>query len=176
MRFTTRKIRDMVVFALLAATMMTTQIALFSLPGIQFNGLIIAAITLAYRKRALIPIYVYVMLYCLHFGFNWLNFAYFYIWLPLWGMFMLAGKLKIKADEKAPVYMLLCGLYGLSFGLLYAPVNAMIFGLDFHRAMLWVKAGFFFADVPHGITNFVLGIGIFPLSELLKKLDRGQIR
>ena len=104
MRSSTRKLRDLTVFAILAAVTLTAQIALWGLSGVQLNGLIIAAVTVTYRARALILVYVYVLLYCLYYGFFPWNLPYFYIWLPLWGMFMLAGRLRAPKPVKAAVY------------------------------------------------------------------------
>jgi hypothetical protein len=94
-------------------------------------------------------------------------------------MFMLAGKLDqsvgfkppIPVKAKALLFMLLCGIQGLAFGVLYAPYQALIMGWDFDRAVMWVKIGLPF-DFAHGVNNFAMGILIIPLSDLLRKLDR----
>jgi len=157
-----------------AALMLASQIALTALPGVQLVGLFIAAITLAYRSRALIPIYVYVLLYCMYYGFSVFCFPYLYIWLPLWGAFMLAGKIKFPEKRKklrAFTYMALCGFFGLAFGIMYAPFQAFIFGYSFRLAVLWLIKGLP-ADITHCVNNFVFGAAILPLSQLLKRLDR----
>ncbi|MCL1903814.1 MAG: hypothetical protein FWF94_05315 [Oscillospiraceae bacterium] len=170
MRSSSHKLRDLTVFALLAATILALQIVLYGIPGVQFNGLLISAITVAYGKRALIPIYVYVLLYCFFYGFVIWNLPYFYIWLPLWGGFMLVSRIKLSKKFKVPLFMLLSGLFGLSFGALYAPVQAVFFSLNLKQTLAWVIAGFP-TDVIHAVNNFFTGILIVPLSELLIKLD-----
>ncbi|MCL1789466.1 MAG: hypothetical protein FWG33_03835 [Oscillospiraceae bacterium] len=170
MRNSTKKIRDLIIFALLAAIILTVQIALWGIPGVQLNGLFIASITVAYRTRALIPLYVYVLLYCLYYGFSTWNLPYFYIWIPLWGVFMLVSRLKTSKKVKAPIYMVLCGLFGLSFGTLYAPVQAAVFSLNFEQTLAWIIAGLP-SDITHAVNNFATGVLIVPLSELLIKLD-----
>jgi energy-coupling factor transport system substrate-specific component len=85
-------------------------------------------------------------------------------------MFMLAGIFNPPRALKLPLYMLLCGLHGLSFGVLYAPAQAIMFGLSFKATVAWVVAGLPF-DITHGISNCFMGLLIIPLSELLKRLD-----
>ena len=71
---------------------------------------------------------------------------------------------------KAPVYMTVCALHGLAFGILYAPVQAIMFGLDWRGMLAWIATGFPF-DVMHAIGNLVAGTLIFPLSSVLLKLE-----
>jgi len=156
---------------MLAAVMHASQFALQTIPGVQLHGLFIAAITLTYRVRALIPLYVYVALHGATYGFLW-SIPYLYIWLPLWGLFMLAGRLNLPKKALIPIYMVLCGVYGLSFGVLYAPFQAAMFGLSFKGVVAWVVAGLP-VDIAHAVSNFAAGTLIVPLSELLRKLDRG---
>jgi hypothetical protein len=163
----------LVLFAMLAAMMIATQVTLFAIPGVQVTGVFIATATLVYRRRALILVYVYVMLYFLHFPTLW-SVPYLYVWLPLWAMFMAAGRLPEKFKRaKIPLYMVLCGLHGLSFGLLYAPFQAAIMGWDANQTLTWVKFGLPF-DFAHAVNNFAGGALILPLSALLKKLGTVQ--
>jgi hypothetical protein len=159
------------VFAILASLIIASQVVLFGLLGVQLVGLFIAAITITYRLRALIPIYVYVLLYCIVFPTVW-SIPYLYIWLPLWAVFMLVSKIRLPQKAKVPIYMVLCGLYGLSFGLLYAPFQMVIMSWNFDMIKRWWIAGFFTADLAHAVNNFALGILIVPLSKLLSRLDR----
>ena len=171
MRSSTRRLKELIIFAVLGAIMFTSHVALMGVPNIGFIGMFIAAFTLTYRVRALIPIYVYVMLYGVFYGFlTWI--PYLFVWLPLWGMFMLAGKLNLHVKVKVPLYIILCALHGLAFGTLYAPFSAMLFGIPFSfQAMFaWIIAGFPY-DIAHALGNLAAGILIVPLSELLKKLD-----
>jgi len=140
------------------------------LPSIHLIGLLIAAYTLTYRARALIPIYLYVMIYGAIYGFSAWWVPYLYIWLPIWGAFMLIGKVQLPVKLKVPVYMALCAMHGLFFGIMYAPFQAWLFGLSFQGLIAWVIAGIPF-DVVHAISNLAAGILILPLSELLKKLN-----
>ena len=58
-------------------------------PNIHFIALFIITFTLVYRQKALVPIYVFVLLTGVYGGFNVWWVPYLYIWLPLWGIAML---------------------------------------------------------------------------------------
>ena len=164
-------VRDLAIYSVLSAIMLVSRISLQMVPFIQLLGLIVAAITLAYRVHALIPLYVYVMLEGIFAGFSFWWLPYIYIWLPLWFSFMLAGKLNLPKKVKIPLYMVLSGLHGLLFGIMYAPAQALMFGLTFEGTIAWVIAGLWF-DVMHAMGNFAAGVLIIPLSELLIRLNR----
>ena len=74
-----------------------------------------------------------------------------------------------------PVYMLVCGLHGLGFGTLYAPAQALFFGLSFKATLAWIAAGLPW-DAVHGLGNLAAGTLIVPLSGLLKKIDTASRR
>jgi len=158
---------------MLGSLMFASQTAMQGLPNVHLLGLFIAAFTLTYRVRALIPIYIYIMLYGAFHGFQIWCLPYLYIWLPLWAMFMLCGKFegRLSVKWKLPLYMFLCALHGLSFGILYAPAQALMFGLSFKGMKAWIIAGLPF-DYIHAASNFAAGILIIPLSDLLKKLEK----
>ena len=145
------------------------------IPNVHVLGLFIAATTITYRTRALIPLYAWVLLEGAFAGFSLWWLPYLYVWLPLWGMFMLIGKLNLPNAIKPPLYMILCALHGLSFGILYAPAQALMFGFSFQMTITWIIAGLPF-DIAHAIGNFAAGTMIIPLATLLKKLDKGQYR
>jgi len=164
----------MAIFAVLAAIMFVSRISMQFIMNVHLLGLFVAAITLSYRVRALIPIYIYVMLDGLFTGFAFWWQPYLYIWLPLWLLFMAAGnfsvKLKVPKAVQVPLYMVLCGLHGLLFGLMYAPAWAFYMNLSFEATIAWVIAGLP-ADIIHCISNVATGVLIIPLSELLQKLQ-----
>ena len=69
------------------------------------------------------------------------------------------------------VYPLICCLHGLFFGVLYAPGEALLTGLDFNGMLAWIASGLVF-DITHAIGNFAAGLLVVPLSELLLRLKR----
>jgi len=162
------------VFAALAAMMFLSRMLMQMIPNVHVLGLFIASITLTYRVRALIPLYAWILLEGVFAGFSFWWLPYLYIWLPLWGMFMLAGKLSLPTKVRAPLYMVLAALHGLSFGLLYAPAQALMFGMSFQAMIGWIIAGLPF-DALHAAGNFAAGILILPLTALLTRLQRGEL-
>ena len=74
---------------------------------------------------------------------------------------------------KLAVYPTVCALYGLAFGILYAPAQALFFNLNFEQTLAWIASGAVF-DIIHGISNFIVGLLIVPFSELLGKLAKKQ--
>ena len=71
------------------------------------------------------------------------------------------------------VYTIVCALHGLLYGTIYAPAQALMFGLSFKGMIAWIAAGLPF-DVIHGISNFAVGLLILPLSKVLRKLAAGN--
>ena len=57
----------------------------------------------------------------------------------------------------------------LSYGILYAPAQALLFGLNFEETLAWIASGAVF-DVLHGIGNFIAGWLTVPLAALMNKM------
>ena len=167
-------VRDTAIFAMLGALMFASKIAFEVLPNIHILGMLIIVYTLVYRVRALIPIYIFVALTGVYAGFSYWWVPYLYIWAVLWGATMLLPR-NMPKKVGAIIYPLLCAIHGLGYGVLYAPTQALMFGLNFEQMLIWIATGFPF-DVVHSIGNFVSGLLIIPLSELLFKLERGFLR
>ena len=64
------RIREMVIFAMLGTLMFCSKILLEVLPNIHLLGMLTIVYTVVYRRKALIPIYIYVFLNGLFAGFN----------------------------------------------------------------------------------------------------------
>ena len=167
-----RKIRDMAIFAMLGALMFASKIAMEILPNIHLLGMLTMVYTITYRVRALIPIYIYVLINGVYAGFSMWWIPYTYIWTLLWGATMLLPK-NMPTKVKYVVYPVVCALHGFLFGTLYAPAQALMFGLDFHGMIAWIIAGLPF-DAIHGVSNIFMGMLVYPLSQLLIKLDKGK--
>lgn len=140
------------------------------LPNIHLLGVFTIATTVVYRQKALYPIYIYVLLNGLIAGFNVWWVPYLYIWTILWGATMLLPK-SLPQKAKPFIYMGLCGLHGFLYGILYAPAQALFFGLSFDAAIAWIVAGFPF-DAIHGISNIICGVLICPIIAVLKKAEK----
>lgn len=165
------KLKDIVILSMLASLMYVGDIALEWLPNIHLVGVLIVATTAVYRKYALLPIYVYVLLQGVVGGFSLWWIPYLYIWTVLWGMVMLVPQ-KLPEKVKYIIYIALCSLHGFLFGVIYAPAQALMFGLDFKGMLTWIAAGLYF-DMIHGIGNFILGTFlIYPIIKVLKFADK----
>ena len=158
----------MAVFAMLGTVMFCSKIIMEALPNIHLLGMFTMTYTLAFRKKALIPIYIYVMLNGLYAGFSMWWVPYLYIWTVLWAATMILPK-NMPVKAKCVIYPIVCAAHGIAFGTLYAPAQAIMFGLNFEQMIAWIISGLPW-DLIHGIGNFFAGMLILPLSELLKKL------
>ena len=160
--------QEIVLFAMLGALMFCSKIIMEALPNIHLLGMLTMVYTVVFRVKALVPIYVYVMLNGVYAGFSIWWLPYVYIWTILWGITMLLPR-RMPKKAACVVYPIICGLYGFAFGTLYAPAQAMMFGMNFEQMLAWIIAGLPF-DAIHGVGNLVAGLLIVPLSELLKRL------
>ena len=163
-------VREMCVFAMLGALMFASKIIMEVLPNIHILGMLTMVYTIAFRKKALIPLYVYIMLNGIFAGFATWWIPYLYIWTVLWGITMLLPK-KMPRAVAMIVYPIVCCLHGLFFGVLYAPAQALLFGLDWEGMLAWIATGFVF-DVTHAIGNFGAGLLILPMAQLLIRLKQ----
>ena len=159
-------IKEAVIFSMLGAIMYASKVITDVLPNIHLIGIFIVTITLVYRKKALYPIYIFVFLTGLLNGFATWWIPYLYIWTVLWAAVMILPQ-NIPQKIQPIVYMVVCGLHGLLYGVLYAPAQAILFGLDLKGMIAWIVAGLPF-DAIHGISNFIGGLLVQPLVATLK--------
>ena len=150
--------------------MYASKVIMEILPNVHLLGVFVVAITVAYRKKALYPIYIYVFLNGLFSGFSMWWIPYLYIWTLLWGAVMLLPK-NIPTKARPIIYMSVCALHGFLFGTLYAPAQAIMFGLDFKATVAWIAAGLPW-DFVHGVSNFFCGILICPIISVLKNSEK----
>lgn len=162
-------IREMAVFAMLGALMYASKIIMEVAPNVHLLGVFTIAFTVVYRKKALYPIYTYVLLNGIFCGFATWWIPYLYLWTVLWGAAMLLPK-RIPAKVRPLVYMLLCAAHGFLFGTLYAPAQALLYGLSFRGMIAWIVAGLPW-DFVHGVSNFFCGILIVPIVRILTFLE-----
>jgi energy-coupling factor transport system substrate-specific component len=155
---------------MLGALMFCSKIIMEALPNIHLLGMLTMVLTLTFRWRALIPIYIYVMLNGLFAGFNAWWVPYLYIWTILWAITMVLPK-RMPNWLCMVIYPIVCSLHGFAFGILYAPAQALFFDLSFEETLVWISTGAVF-DTIHGISNFLVGFLIFPFSKLMIKLAK----
>ncbi len=163
-------VAELTIFAMLGALMYCSKLIMEWAPNIHLLGMFIMVFTVVYRKKALIPIYIFVFMTGLFNGFSVWWIPYVYIWAVLWALTMLLPK-KMPTAVKAVVYPLVCALHGFAYGTLYAPAQALMFGFNFEQTLAWILSGIPF-DIIHGISNFAAGLMILPLVNLLAKLNQ----
>lgn len=143
-------------------------------PNVHLLGVFTIAYTVVYRKKALYPIYIYVILNGIFGGFAPWWLPYLYVWTILWGVVMLLPK-KMPKKIAPVVYMVICAAHGFLFGTLYAPVQAILYGLDFKGTLAWIIAGLPW-DFIHGVSNFFCGILIVPIILILRRAERNMAK
>lgn len=163
-------VRETVTFGMLGALMYASKAIMEIFPNVHLLGVFVIAFTVVYRKKALYPIYIYVFINGIVAGFATWWIPYLYIWTVLWGAAMLLPK-KLPVKIKPLIYMVLCAMHGFLFGTLYAPAQALLFGLDFKGMVAWIIAGLPW-DFIHGVSNFFCGILICPIIALLNKSEK----
>lgn len=89
MKLTTREIT---IFAMLGTVMYVSKMIMEIAPNIHLLGTFTIAFTVVYGKKALYPIYIYVILNGIFCGFAMWWIPYLYIWTILWGVTMLLPK------------------------------------------------------------------------------------
>ena len=160
----------MAVFAMLGALMYASKMIMEVAPNVHLLGVFTIAFTVVYRKKALYPIYTYVLLNGIFCGFATWWIPYLYLWAVLWGATMLLPK-RIPEKLRPLVYMLLCAAHGFLFGTLYAPAQALLYGLSFQKMIAWIISGLPW-DFAHGVSNFFCGILIVPIVKILTFLEK----
>jgi energy-coupling factor transport system substrate-specific component len=161
------KLKEITLFALLGTVMFVSKILMEFLPNIHVLGVLIALYTAVFGVKAIYPIIVYIALNGVYAGFALWWVPYIYIWPLLWVALLLV-KQSFAHKTKIIFYTLITTLHGLLFGVLYAPMQSLMFGFNFKQTVTWVIAGFPF-DAIHAAGNLVLCLIILPFTPLFKK-------
>lgn len=155
--------RELALYAMLGAVTFAAKMALAAIPNLEPVSLMIMLCAVTLGRRCLFPIFVYVGLEWMVWGFGLWNFNYLYIWVLLAGAAWL-----LRRMESPLVWALLSGAFGLSFGALCLPVYIIAGGWAY--GMSWWVAGIPY-DVFHCVGNFIIALLLFsPLRRLLERL------
>ena len=169
---------DLILMTMYGTLMFVFDVAFEMLPNIHGVALIICVITLAYRWRALISIGIYVALNAIFAMATTINalwwVPYIYIFPLLWLTIMLIPK-RFSLKIKIILCTILASLNGLVFGTLYAPFQAIMFGLDFNGMLAWIVAGLPF-DLIHMCSNLAMSSLIYPLYKVVIKLEDTRVK
>lgn len=162
--------RELTIFAMLGAVMYASKMIMEFAPNIHLLGVFTIAFTVVYRKKALYPIYIYVLILGLFSGFASWWIPHLYVWTVLWAVVMLLPK-KMPAKVTPLVYMTVCAFHGFFYGILYAPSQAILYGLNLKGTISWIVAGLPW-DMLHGVSNFFCAILVVPIIKTLKLAER----
>lgn len=164
-------IKEIAIFGMLGALMYASKVIMDLLPNIHLIGVFIVATTVVYRKKALYPLYIFVLLTGLLNGFGTWWIPYLYIWAVLWGVIMLLPQ-NLEGKKAAIVYAVVCSLHGFLYGVLYAPFQAIMYNLNFQGTLTWIATGLPF-DITHGISNFICTLILsVPFITVLRKAEK----
>lgn len=156
-------IREITLYAMLGAMTFGAKYVMSWLPNIEPVSLMVMLFAVLFGIKCLYPVYIYVMLEILFYGFGLWNINYLYIWLIL-----AVGAYLMRKSTSALTWALLSGCFGLFFGALCAPVDVVIGGFGYAAAK-WVSGIPF--DLAHGAGNFVIALLLFnPMRTLLQRL------
>ncbi len=163
-------IKDIAVFGMLGAMMFASKMAMEWIPNVHLLGVFTIAITVVYRQKALYPLTIFIFILGLYAGFALWWIPHIYLWVVLWGITMLLPK-RMPPKIAPIVYTAVCGLHGFLYGTLYAPSQALLFGLDFQGMIGWIIAGLPW-DLVHGVSNLICGLLICPIVALLTRVEK----
>lgn len=167
MRSSKLNVREMVLFGMLGALTFALQVVLSPLPNIEPVSLLVMLFAVVFGWKCLYPVYVFVAMEILYYGFSLWNVYYLYVWAVL-----AVAAVLLRAMEGALGWALLSAAFGLLFGALCAVADVFVGGASYAVAK-WVSGIMF--DVTHCIGNFVIALLLFqPLRRLLTRLCNGM--
>ena len=159
--------REIAVLGLLSALMYGAKIVMVPLPNIEPVSLLIIVYTSVLGRKAFVPLYIYVMLEIVTFGFGYWSACYLYVWAVL-----ALGAYLLRKMESPLGWAVLSGVFGLCFGALCSLAYWIAGGWAF--ALSWWISGIPF-DLLHGAGNFVMALVLFkPCRMILSRLYRGS--
>lgn len=158
-----KKLRELILFALLGAIQFTAHITLSAVPGFELVTLLTIVYVHVFGKKAVIPVLVYVFLNPIIYGFGIWWLSYIYVW-PLLCLFFLVLPKNLPVINIA----IFSAVYGLCFGALFA--LPYIFTVDITYAISYWISGLMH-DVLHCICNFVAVMVLYkPFINTLRRL------
>lgn len=148
--------------ALCAALMVVGQVALAVLPNIELVSFFVLIFTLKLRYKALLPIYVFVLIEGVIYGFGLWFLNYSYVWTVLWALVMFLPKV-----DSAVYYAVISAVFGLFFGALCSLPYFFIGGPS--MALSYFVAGVRF-DLLHAGGNLVITLALYrPIRKITEK-------
>lgn len=156
---------EVALFGILGGLTFAAKVAMAGLANIEPVSLMVMLFAVTFGRKAVYPIYVYVLMEYVMFGFGLWSLNYLYIWLVL-----AAAAWLLRGMTNPFGWALLSGIFGLLFGALCAPVDLFVGGWSYAAAK-WVSGIPF--DVAHCAGNFAIALLLFvPVRKVLEKLYR----
>ena len=157
--------KEIALFGVLGGLTFAAKVAMMALPNIEPVSLLVMLFAVTFGRKAVYPIYVYVLLEFILHGVHLWSINYLYVWL------ILAATAWLLREMTFPLgWAILAGLFGLLFGVLCAPVYVLSGGLSF--AVSWWISGIPY-DLLHCAGNFVLALVLFqPMRKLMAYLSK----
>ena len=156
----------MVILSVLGALLIAIQVALAVLPNIELVSLLVAIYALVLGKYCFAPIYVFVLVEGLLYGFGIWWVHYLYVW-SLLAVVCLA----LRRYASTPVIVIVNGAFGLLFGALCALTYLFIGGIP--GAIAYWLSGLPF-DFLHCVGNIVAALVLFrPLYRVFERMLGG---
>ena len=157
------KLSEVALFGVLGGLTFAAKLVMMGLPNIEPVSLMVMLFAVVFGRKALYPIYVYVVMEMLYFGLGTWNICYLYIWLVL-----ALGAWLLQKSREPLAWAMLSGVFGLAFGALCGIVDIFIGGFAYAAAK-WTSGIIF--DIYHCVGNFVIALLLFcPLRKLMEKL------
>lgn len=157
------RIKNIVILGMLGALLVIAQVSLAFLPNIEVVSLLIIVYTLVLGKWVLAPMFVFILLEGLLYGFGiwWVHYLY------VWPLLSLLAYLLRRYQSKY-VFALLSSAFGLLFGGLCA-LTYLFIGSPSSALAYWISGIPF--DLLHGAGNAVTTLLLFkPTCRLLQQL------
>ncbi len=156
-------LREVLFFGLFGAILVVAQVALAFLPNIELVSFFIIIFTLILGKKVFFPIYVFVTVEGLIFGFGLWWISYLYIWTIL-----AIAVLLFRKNEQPLIWAIIAGVFGLLFGALTSIPYLFIGGVG-AAVSYWVNGIIF--DLLHCGGNVIVTALLFrPMYKIMKRL------
>lgn len=160
---------EIALLGMLGAIAYVGQVALSFLPNIEVVSVLFLVYTKIFGKKALFPIYVFVLLEGIFWGFGSWWIMYLYVWAVLWGITML-----LRRNDSAVFWAVINGAFGLVFGALCSITQGVMFGIG--SGFAYFISGIPF-DIVHCIGNFLTALFLYkPLTILLSKVMKTLVK
>ena len=156
-------IQQMVLFGVLGALTFALQVVMGPLPNIEPVSLLIMLFAVTFGWKGLYPVYVFVVMEILFYGFSVWNVYYLYVWTIL-----AVAAILMRKQQSPLVWALLSGVFGLVFGALCGIVDIFIGGFPY-AVTKWISGIPF--DIMHCAGNFAIALLLFkPMRQLMERL------